>query len=54
MAKGKLAPAQTDPVIVILAFILGGLVLWKHRGNIARLIHGNENKFSIHRKKDKS
>ena len=43
-----------DPVIVILAFILGGLVLWKHRGNIARLIHGNENKFSIHRKKDKS
>ena len=43
-----------DPVIVILAFILGGLVLWKHRGNITRLIHGNENKFSIHRKKDKS
>lgn len=43
-----------DPVIVILAFILGGLVLWKHRGNIVRLIHGNENKFSVHRKKDKS
>ena len=41
-----------DPVIVILAFILGGLVLWKHRGNIVRLIHGNENKFSIHRKKN--
>ena len=41
-----------DPVIVILAFILGGLVLWKHRGNIVRLIHGNENKFSVHRKKN--
>lgn len=43
-----------DPVIVLLAFILGGLVLWKHRSNIVRLIHGNENKFSVHRKKDKS
>ena len=43
-----------DPVIVILAFILGGLVLWKHRGNIVRLIHGNENKFSIHHNRDKS
>ena len=43
-----------DPVIVILAFILGGLVLWKHRGNIVRLIRGNENKFSIHHNRDKS
>ena len=43
-----------DPVIVLLAFLLGGLVLWKHRSNIVRLIHGNENKFSVHRKKDKS
>ena len=41
-----------DPVIVILAFILGALVVWKHRSNIVRLIHGNENKFSIHRKKN--
>ena len=41
-----------DPVIVLLAFLLGALVLWKHRSNIVRLIHGNENKFSVHRKKN--
>lgn len=41
-----------DPVIVILAFIIGGLVVWQHRGNIQRLIHGNENKFSFHHKKE--
>ena len=43
-----------DPMIVALAFVIGALVVWKHRGNISRLLHGNENKFSIHRKKDKS
>ena len=41
-----------DPVIVLLAFLLGVLILWKHRSNIVRLIHGNENKFSVHRKKN--
>ncbi len=41
-----------DPVIVVLAFIIGGLVVWQHRGNIQRLIHGNENKFSFHHKKE--
>lgn len=41
-----------DPVIVALAFIIGGLVVWQHRGNIQRLIHGNENKFSFHHKKE--
>lgn len=41
-----------DPVIVVLAFIIGGLVVWKHRANIQRLIHGNENKFSFHHKKE--
>ena len=39
-----------DPVIVVLAFACGGLVVWQHRGNIKRLLHGNENKFSLHRK----
>ena len=39
-----------DPVIVVMAFACGGLVVWKHRGNIQRLIRGNENKFSFHRK----
>ena len=40
--------------IVALAFIIGGLVVWQHRSNIRRLIHGNENKFSFHRKKEGS
>ena len=43
-----------DPVIVILAFVIGGLVVWKHRANIGRLIHGNENKFSFHHKKEET
>ncbi len=38
-----------DGLIILLALILGGLVIWKHRGNIYRLIHGTESKFSIHR-----
>lgn len=40
-----------DPVIVVLAFLVGGLVVWQHRGNIHRLLHGRENKFSFHHKK---
>lgn len=43
-----------DPVIVALAFVIGALVVWQHRGNIQRLIHGNENKFSFHHKKEGS
>ena len=37
--------------IVVLAFCLGGLIVWKHRANIQRLLAGNENKLSFHRKK---
>ena len=40
-----------DPVIFVLALILGGLVVWQHRANIGRLIKGTENKFSLHKKK---
>ena len=39
------------PVIVVLAFACGGLVVWQHRANIKRLLSGTENKFSFHRKK---
>ena len=39
-----------DPVIFALALITGGLVVWKHRGNIQRLLAGTESKFSLHRK----
>ena len=38
-------------VLTVLSVVIGGLILWKHRGNIVRLVHGNENKFSFHRKK---
>ena len=37
-------------VIVVLAFIIGGLILWQHRGNIKRLVTGTESKFSLHKK----
>ena len=40
-----------DPAIIVLGFLLGGLVVWKHRTNIQRLLAGNENKLSFHKKK---
>ena len=40
-----------DWIILVMAIILGGLVVWKHRSNIQRLLAGNENKFSFHKKK---
>ena len=36
-----------DPVIVILGFLCGGLVVWQHRGNIQRLIRGEENRLDF-------
>ena len=38
--------------VVVLAFLLGGLVVWQHRGNAQRLIHGTERKLSFHKKKE--
>ncbi len=40
-----------DGIVLVLAIMLGGLVVWKHRSNIGRLLAGNENKFSFHKKK---
>ena len=40
--------------LTLLAALIGGLILWKHRGNIQRLIQGNESKFSLHKKKEGS
>ena len=40
-----------NPIIIVLAFACGGLVVWQHRANIKRLLSGTENKFSFHRKK---
>ena len=39
-----------DPVCLVFALIVGGLIVFQHRSNIIRLIHGNENKFSFHKK----
>ena len=41
----------TDPILLVLAVLMGGLILWKHRENIKRLLAGNESKFSLHKKK---
>lgn len=41
-----------DPLLVILAIIPGWLLVWKHRGNIQRILKGTESKFSFHHKKD--
>ena len=39
------------PVVILLAFACGGLVVWKHRTNIKRLLSGTESKFSLRKKK---
>ncbi len=39
-----------DPVCLVAALLVGGLIVFQHRGNIRRLIQGNENKFSLHKK----
>ena len=44
--------AGPDPAIIALAFLLGGLVVWQHRGNAQRLLHGTERKLSFHKKKE--
>ena len=40
-----------DLIILVLAIVCGGLILWKHRGNIKRILKGEESKFSFHHKK---
>lgn len=40
-----------DTLILLLSILVGGLILWKHRGNIVRLIKGTESKFTLHKKK---
>ena len=39
-----------NTVIVVLAFLCGGLVVYQHRGNIKRLLTGTESKFTLHKK----
>lgn len=40
-----------DPVIMTLAIFVGALVVFMHRGNIGRLLKGEERKFSLRHKK---
>ena len=40
-----------SPIIVVLGFLCGGMVVWKHRANIKRLVTGTESKFSLRKKK---
>lgn len=39
-----------EPLIVVLSFLCGGLVVFMHRANIKRLLQGNENKLSFRKK----
>ena len=39
-----------DAALLILSILIGGLILYMHRGNIHRLLTGTENKFSLHKK----
>ena len=39
-----------DWLCLICALIIGGLIVFQHRSNIHRLVHGRESKFSFHRK----
>lgn len=41
----------TLPVMAVLLFIMAAAVVYMHRANIVRIIHGKENKFSLHREK---
>ena len=40
-----------DTLITLIATVLGALILWKHRGNIKRLLRGEESKLSFHHQK---
>lgn len=36
-----------EPIIAVLSIIMGGLVIFKHRGNLVRLVKGTESKFTF-------
>jgi len=39
--------ADINPVYVLTAFVLNALIIAAHHSNIKRLLHGNENRFSL-------
>ncbi|MDD3346500.1 glycerol-3-phosphate 1-O-acyltransferase PlsY [Oscillibacter sp.] len=38
--------------VVALSFVIGGLIVWQHRGNLQRLLNGTERKFSLHHRSE--
>ena len=44
-------PQDNKMMMTIMAFCLGGLALGMHHTNIKRLLHGEERRFSFHKKK---
>ncbi|MBP1737083.1 MAG: Acyl-phosphate:glycerol-3-phosphate O-acyltransferase PlsY [Oscillospiraceae bacterium] len=41
-----------EPLILLCSAVCGVLIVWKHRGNLRRILRGEESKFSFHRKKE--
>lgn len=41
-----------DPAVMVISVGLGILAIWMHRSNIKRLLKGEENKLSFHKKKE--
>ena len=41
------------PWIMLLGTLIGGMVVWAHRTNIGRLLHGTESRFSFHKGAEK-
>ena len=41
-----------DLVLLLLGIFIGGLIVWKHRGNLKRILSGTESRFSLHHKKE--
>ena len=39
-----------NAVLTVFGFVIGGLILYMHRGNIKRLLTGTESKFTLHKK----
>ncbi|MFI5209438.1 MAG: glycerol-3-phosphate 1-O-acyltransferase PlsY [Gemmatimonadales bacterium] len=49
VADWLLHPARRGPATLALDVGLAGFIIWKHRGNIERLLAGQENRFGKHR-----
>ncbi len=55
IAAGAAFPVMTwwiyqDWMLTLLGLTIGGLIVWKHRGNLRRILKGEESKFSFRRK----